>query len=183
MRQIWTGPDFFHTLVFAPAEEYGSPGSTPTSPPSIASLCGQECDLFLTGRHKYIYYAGTYMVHSLRHVHPPGSIIPPDIVSSLVWLCPAGLQISFYRTRRRFGVQLPLSREIDLFRIARLKRSALGFSVRDLIWIYIRIFCRNGRRKSRRGSRARVMMQRNRERNLKRHSRKPRLNLSLSHDT
>ncbi|KAJ7509560.1 hypothetical protein B0H11DRAFT_1960122 [Mycena galericulata] len=78
MRQIWTGADFVHTLVFAPAEEHRGLVST-TSRPCIASLCGEECDLFVTGSGNFVYYAGTYMVHSLRHVHPPGSSIPSDI--------------------------------------------------------------------------------------------------------
>ncbi|KAJ7103842.1 hypothetical protein C8R44DRAFT_808251 [Mycena epipterygia] len=88
MRQIWAGRNFVHTLVYGPTEEYrrSTTGTTNhTGPPCIFSLRGEVCDLFVTGQDRYIYYAGMYVVHSLRHIHPPGSVIPPDVA-------PAGIQ-------------------------------------------------------------------------------------------
>ncbi|KAJ7148551.1 hypothetical protein C8R43DRAFT_1236926 [Mycena crocata] len=87
MRQMWADPHFIHALIFAPDERYRSNKSSQSSestpstrtPPCIASLCGQECDLFVTSITNDIFYFGIYLVHSLRNVHVPGSPIPPDV--------------------------------------------------------------------------------------------------------
>ncbi|KAJ6511637.1 hypothetical protein DFH09DRAFT_1288548 [Mycena vulgaris] len=84
LRLIWADRNFVHALAFAPTEQYRNASGAQTFPPCVASLCGNVCDLFVTGRGNRIYYAGIYFVHNLRNVHPPGSVIPADVAPTAI---------------------------------------------------------------------------------------------------
>ncbi|KAJ7101855.1 hypothetical protein C8R43DRAFT_1047765 [Mycena crocata] len=44
----------------------------------MVANCGQQFDFFIN-QGPYVYYIGTYLVHSLRMAHPPGSKITSDV--------------------------------------------------------------------------------------------------------
>ncbi|KAJ7667203.1 hypothetical protein B0H17DRAFT_1088997 [Mycena rosella] len=60
-RTVWCGGNRAHALMLP--------------------LLGQKVDFFVN-QGTSVYYVGTYMVHSLRSVHPPGSKIASDVVRS-----------------------------------------------------------------------------------------------------
>ncbi|KAJ6599743.1 hypothetical protein DFH09DRAFT_901919 [Mycena vulgaris] len=78
-RTIWCGPNQRQALVFAPTHEYLPSAEQWTRHSKMAAACGSTFDFFVN-QGTFVYYVGTYKVHSLRSIHPPGSPVPSDIV-------------------------------------------------------------------------------------------------------
>lgn len=81
-RTHWCGQDEVHATVYHPTHEYWASEDKWVTPTAITSLTGRPFDLFIN-RKNFVCYAGIYALHSMRDVHPPGSPIPPDVVSLL----------------------------------------------------------------------------------------------------
>ncbi|KAJ6576999.1 hypothetical protein DFH09DRAFT_1148951 [Mycena vulgaris] len=77
-RTVWCGIDRVHALVFAPTHEYWYSSKQWVSKTKMCSFVGQTFDFFVN-QGTFVYYAGSYKVHSLRKVHPPGSKITSDV--------------------------------------------------------------------------------------------------------
>ncbi|KAJ7061798.1 hypothetical protein C8F01DRAFT_1369250 [Mycena amicta] len=77
-RTIWCTRDKVHALGFAPTMIF-NPATRKWAPDnSVNSLCGTTVDLFVQEASD-VHYAGVYLVHDMRKLHPPGSIFPQDI--------------------------------------------------------------------------------------------------------
>ncbi|KAK6984796.1 hypothetical protein R3P38DRAFT_3102933 [Favolaschia claudopus] len=77
-RTLWPHP--VHALVFVPTHRYDNKASCWVAATALLSHVGTEVDFFMN-RGKSVYYAGVYRIHSLRGVHPPGSVVPSDVSS------------------------------------------------------------------------------------------------------
>ncbi|KAK7046242.1 hypothetical protein R3P38DRAFT_2873169 [Favolaschia claudopus] len=77
-RTLWPHPA--HALVFVPTHRYDNKASCWVAATALLSHVGTEVDFFMN-RGKSVYYAGVYKIHSLRGLHPPGSVVPSDVSS------------------------------------------------------------------------------------------------------
>ncbi|KAJ7101850.1 hypothetical protein C8R43DRAFT_242504 [Mycena crocata] len=82
-RSIWCGSERVHVLVFAPTHEYWYETDTWAVSTKMAGYLGKEFDFFIN-QGSHVYYVGTYKVHSLRTVHPPGSRITSDVSQAAI---------------------------------------------------------------------------------------------------
>ncbi|KAJ7500222.1 hypothetical protein B0H11DRAFT_802875 [Mycena galericulata] len=77
-RTLWCGGQHLHALVFAPTQEYWYSTDSWTDKTKMRAYCGETFEFFVN-KAGFTYYAGAYVVHSLRDVHPPGSNITTDV--------------------------------------------------------------------------------------------------------
>ncbi|KAJ7082399.1 hypothetical protein B0H15DRAFT_440789 [Mycena belliarum] len=82
-RTIWCGVGRVHALVFAPTHEYWYASDKWVNKTKMHSYVGHKVDFFIN-QGSFVYYAGTYKVHSLRNVHPPGSRVTPDVSEAAI---------------------------------------------------------------------------------------------------
>ncbi|KAJ7644533.1 hypothetical protein FB45DRAFT_898123 [Roridomyces roridus] len=88
-RSVWCDNNArIHAIVFAPTHVYSGPDGRWVENQSMGAYCGRGrlVEYFATGRKDFVYYAGTYVVHSLRDVHPPGGVIPTDVSDHAIYL-------------------------------------------------------------------------------------------------
>ncbi|KAF7329332.1 hypothetical protein MKEN_00194400 [Mycena kentingensis (nom. inval.)] len=82
-RTVWCTPDRLHALGFVPTQRLVDEQWVPDDTLSRLAERDQRAHLFVQdGREATspVHYAGIYAVHDMRAVHPPGSILPSDIL-------------------------------------------------------------------------------------------------------
>ncbi|KAJ7614826.1 hypothetical protein FB45DRAFT_248386, partial [Roridomyces roridus] len=81
-RAVWcNSTDKLHALVFCPTKQYRYP-TDKFEEVQMAQWCGtgEHFEFFMhLNRDGLAYYVGTYVMHSMRTLQPPGSAIPPDV--------------------------------------------------------------------------------------------------------
>ncbi|KAJ7486312.1 hypothetical protein B0H11DRAFT_1122505 [Mycena galericulata] len=81
-RTVWCDVNRrHHALVFAPTHEYSYSSNKWVDKTKMN--CGGEQVEFFVNQGKFVYYVGTYVVHSMRTVHQPGSSIASDSSSAI----------------------------------------------------------------------------------------------------
>ncbi|KAJ7111747.1 hypothetical protein C8R44DRAFT_252605 [Mycena epipterygia] len=83
-RTIWCFGERLHALIFAPTHEYWHRSNGWANKSKIDSFVGQKVDFFIN-QNGYVYYVGTYAVHSMRSVHPPGAKITSDVSQTAIY--------------------------------------------------------------------------------------------------
>ncbi|KAJ7737810.1 hypothetical protein DFH07DRAFT_93289 [Mycena maculata] len=80
-RIIWCNPSHrVHALAFTPTHRYNQKTDKWTNGSFLKTCSGRDemVELFVN-QGPFMYYAGTYVVHSLRDLHPPGSKNPTGV--------------------------------------------------------------------------------------------------------
>ncbi|KAF7290276.1 hypothetical protein MIND_01341400 [Mycena indigotica] len=93
-RTQWCTAEKLHALCFAPTMVYDQATGDWSADTSLRRLCGERVDFFVLEKSD-LYYAGIYVVHDMRGLHPPGSVLPRDI--------------SFKAVMRAMGLERPRS--------------------------------------------------------------------------
>ncbi|KAJ7730075.1 hypothetical protein DFH07DRAFT_175822 [Mycena maculata] len=84
-RTVWCSAQRVHALVFEPTHKYCYLTNTWIKQTEMNLRCGGETfELFVTQGHS-IYYAGTYVVHSLRTIHRTEFKTIPDVSKMAIY--------------------------------------------------------------------------------------------------
>ncbi|CAK5266838.1 unnamed protein product [Mycena citricolor] len=105
-RSVWTSKAQVHALAFAPTEKYNFQMNTWSPYTALQDRENQHFNLFMN-KGEHVYYAGEYIVHSLREAHEPGSEVPWDISQAAI-MRDMGLRSGQKNiVRNKFGTPFP----------------------------------------------------------------------------
>ncbi|KAJ7644558.1 hypothetical protein FB45DRAFT_898198 [Roridomyces roridus] len=83
-RTIWCDATKTNALVIAPTHVISRSENRCVENQAMTRYCGQHVEFFAHKGH-FVYYFGTYVVHSLRAVNPPGGEIPSDVSNNAIY--------------------------------------------------------------------------------------------------
>ncbi|KAJ7644561.1 hypothetical protein FB45DRAFT_297791 [Roridomyces roridus] len=80
-RTLWCNQSRIHAIVVEPTHIFSRQTNRYVENHAMTRYCGKNSDRvnFFANKGEFVYYVGTYVVHSLRAVHPPSGGIPSDV--------------------------------------------------------------------------------------------------------